>query len=60
VETALNLFVGLDVSQKKTAVFLVDASGAKVCQATIDTSPQAIYDYLVERGLELAKVGMSS
>ena len=56
----MNLFVGLDVSQKKTAVCVVDASGAKVCQASIETSPQAIYQFLVEKGFTHSKIGMET
>jgi len=60
MERDMNLFVGLDVSQKKTAVCVVDASGAKVCQASIETSPQAIYQFLVEKGFTHSKIGMET
>ena len=56
----MDAFVGLDVSQKKTAICVVDAAGVKICQASVNTSPHEIYEYLVTKGFERSKVGMET
>ena len=56
----MKTFVGLDVSQKKTAVCVVDEQGKKTHQFTVDTNPKAIVDHLRSIGQLNAKVGMET
>lgn len=56
----MKAYVGLDVSQKKTAICVVNDAGEKICQASVDTCPKAIRGYLVLQGCQNAKVGMET
>lgn len=56
----MKTYVGLDVSQKTTAICIVNDAGEKVCQASVDTNPVAIRGYLVSHGCQDAKVGMET
>lgn len=56
----MKAFVGLDVSQKKTAICIVDAQGVKLCQASVNTCPEDIYEYLVSKGHVTGKIGMET
>ena len=56
----MKAYVGLDVSQKKTAICVVNEAGEKVCQADVDSSPVAIRGFLVAKGYKDAKIGMET
>ncbi|WP_454693364.1 IS110 family transposase [Achromobacter aegrifaciens] len=56
----MKAYVGLDVSQKKTAICVVNDAGEKVCQASVDPCPKAIRGFLVLQGCEQAKIGMET
>ena len=56
----MKAYVGLDVSQKKTAICIVNDAGEKVCQTSVDTCPKAIKGYLVLQECKNAKIGMET
>src|SRR5690606_26682453 len=56
----MNAYVGLDVAQKKTAICVLDDTGQKLCQATVDTQPEAIKAFLLSQGYGNAKIGMDT
>jgi transposase len=53
-------YVGLDVSQKLTAVCVVDDSGQKVWQGSCRSCPDAIAETLRERAPRLSRLGMET
>src|SRR5690625_936425 len=60
MEMTMKAYVGLDVSQNKTAICVVNEIGERICQANVDTNPTAIKGYLALHGYEQAKVGMET
>lgn len=60
MEMIMKAYFALDVSQKKTATFVVNDVGEKVGQASVDTCPTAIRGYLVSHGCLHAKIGMET
>ena len=53
-------FVGLDISQKDTAVSVVDEASEQVWRGKVPTDPQAISDVLDYRAPLLARVGLET
>jgi transposase len=53
-------YVGLDVSQKETAICVIDDAGAKLWEGTCRTSPQMIADVLHKRAPHATRVGMET
>ncbi|WP_421672857.1 hypothetical protein [Raoultella terrigena] len=47
----MKTLIGLDVSQKKTSVCVIDNNGNKIRMANVDTHPGVIADYLFSEGL---------
>lgn len=56
----MNAYVGLDVSQKNTAICIVDQNGTKLCQSMVRTCPLTICEFLVTGGFDKAKIGMET
>jgi len=56
----MGVFAALDVSQDQTAVCVVDADGTIVCEAKVDTCPDAILAWLERWSGELENVGMET
>ena len=56
----MGYFVGLDVSQKNTAICILDASGEVVWQGSVLTTPSAIRAQVVKHAAETAKIGMET
>lgn len=56
----MNMFAGLDVGGKKTAVCVVDRSGKIIWQGTVDTHPEMIAAALKRWQGRLDKVGLES
>ena len=46
----MKTFVGLDASQKKTSICVIDHDGDKIRIANVDTHPCVIADYLFSEG----------
>lgn len=53
----MKTFVGLDVSQKKTSVCVIDHEGNKVRMASVDTHTGVIADYLFSKDFDKSKIG---
>ena len=56
----MTTFVGLDVSQAKTAVCIVDELGVVTWRGSCATSPKAIAQTLATRASSLERVGLKS
>ena len=54
----MRYYVGLDVSVKLTAVCIVDADGAVVREALVDSDPAALAAFLVGTGLSFSRIGL--
>lgn len=53
-------FVGLDVSQKSTAVCIVDEKGKLVCEGMCLTRPFDLVNYLRKRSSHIEKIGLEA
>lgn len=56
----MKTFVGLDVSQKKTSICVIDHNGNKIRMVNVDTHPGVIADYLFSEGFDKSKVGLET
>lgn len=56
----LAFFVGLDVSPKRTAICIVDATNSIVAEAYTPTDPKAIAQYLRDRVPNVERVGLEA
>ena len=54
------LYVGLDVSMRKTAVCVMDASGKVVREASVETAPDAIAKVIAAVSESVERVGMEA
>ena len=53
-------YVGLDVSLKTTFVCILDAKGKRIKEEEVDSTPEAIDNFLKTTGLEIEKIGLES
>lgn len=53
-------FVGLDVSQKDTALSVLDEAGKQIWRGKVRTEPQAIVDAIALRAPEAVKIGLET
>ena len=53
-------FVGLDVSHKKTSVYVIGHNGNKIRMANVDTHPGVIADYLFSEGFDKSKIDLET
>ena len=56
----MELYAGLDVGGKRTAVCILDESGKTVWQGIVDTHPEMLAAALEGFRTELAKIGIES
>lgn len=56
----MDQYVGLDVSQKETAICVIDDAGARLWEGTCRTSPDTIADILKKRAPRATRVGMET
>ncbi len=56
----MNYYVGLDVSDKQTAVCIVDYDGEIIQEGMVDTQPKSIDNYLRKTGLTYEKLGIEA
>ena len=54
------LYVGLDVSVKRTAVCVMDAAGRVVREASVDSKPEVIAAAIRAAGAEVERVGLEA
>lgn len=53
-------YVGLDVSLKSTSVCILDEKGKRLHEGEVDSTPEAIDQFLVKTGLEIEQIGLES
>ena len=53
-------YAGLDVSLEQTSLCVLDDAGRVVCEATLDTDPDAIAAYLRRAGHPVARLGLEA
>lgn len=56
----METFVGLDVSDKDTAISVVDGAGQQIWRGKVKTDPVAIADMLGRRAPEAVKIGLET
>lgn len=56
----MGAFAALDVSQKETAICLVDQAGTVLAESKVSTRPEAIAGWLDERCDDLEQVGVET
>ena len=56
----MTYFVGLDVSQKDTAICVVDAAGARIWRGSCVSAPQQIAEAICERASADARIGLET
>ncbi len=56
----MGYYTGLDVSNKTTAICIVDERGKIVVEQTVDTAPSVISDFLTNTGLQIERIGLES
>ena len=53
-------YVGLDVSLKSTAICILDERGKRIQEGEVDSTPDAIHEFLLKTGLEVEQIGLES
>lgn len=53
-------YVGLDVSLKTTSLCILDEKGKRLLEAEVDSTPEAIGNFLKKSGLEIEQIGLES
>lgn len=53
-------YVGLDVSLKSTAICILDEKGKRIQEGEVESTPEAIHEFLLKTGLEIEQIGLES
>lgn len=56
----MRYYVGLDVSLKSTAICIVDEKGARIQEDEVDSTPEAIHEFLGKTGFKIEHIGLES
>jgi transposase len=56
----MSYYVGLDVSLKTTFICILNAKGKRFQEGEVDSTPEAIGNFLKETGLEIEQIGLES
>jgi transposase len=59
----MQYYIGLDVSQRQTAIFIIDQNGKILAEGKALTLPSDIYSWLKDQRIEIAaieKIGLES
>jgi transposase len=56
----MRYYVGLDVSLKTTSICILNESGKRVQEGEVDSTPEAIGDFLKKADLEIEQIGLES
>jgi predicted NBD/HSP70 family sugar kinase len=59
-QEAFMLYVGLDVSMRRTAVCVLDAMGKVMREASVETAPETIAAAIRSAGGEVERVGLEA
>lgn len=53
-------YVGLDVSLKTTSICILDEKGKRLVEGEVDSTPEALSNFLQKTGLEIELIGLES
>lgn len=53
-------YVGLDVSLKSTSICILNENGKRLQEGEVESTPNAIHEFLVKTGLEIERIGLES
>lgn len=53
-------YVGLDVSLKSTSICILDEKGKRLLEGEVESTPEAIHEFLIKTGLEIEQIGLES
>lgn len=53
-------YVGLDVSLKSTSICILDERGKRAHEGEVESTPEAIHEFLLKTGLEIEQIGLES
>jgi transposase len=53
-------YVGLDVSLQSTAICILDEKGKRIEEREVESTPQAIHEFLFKTGLVIEQIGLES
>lgn len=53
-------YIGLDVSLKSTAICILDENGKRLQEGEVESTPEAIHEFLLKTGLEVEQIGLES
>lgn len=53
-------YVGLDVSLKSTAICMLDEKGKRIQEGEVESTPEAIHEFLLKTGLGVEQIGLES
>ena len=56
----MRYYVGLDVSLQNTAICILDEQGKRIQEEVVDSTPEAIHQYLIKTELKIEQVGLES
>lgn len=56
----MSYYVGLDVSLKTTFICILNEKGSRLQEGEVDSTPDAIRDFLKKTGLKIEKIGLES
>ena len=59
-ETAVEHYIGIDVSLERSSVCVVDATGKIVREAKVASEPEALVGFCRELGLVVARIGLEA
>lgn len=60
METSVELYVGLDVSLKQTAICVVDGSGKIISERMVTSDPDAIADFVRSKAAGAVRIGLET
>ena len=53
-------YVGLDVSLKRTSICVVDQTGKVLCEGTVNSTPEAIVDFVKSKAPGAVRIGLET
>jgi transposase len=56
----MRYYVGLDVSLKSTAICILDEKGKRIQEGEVESTPEAIHEFLLKTGFEVEQIGLES
>ena len=56
----MRYYVGLDVSLKSTSICILNEQGKRIEEGEVDTTPDAIHEFLLKTGIEIEQIGLES